>query len=402
MKSLQINSVYGVGSTGRIVRDIEGVLKAHGDNPYVAYGFGPRAEDLNHLRMQPLAAVRGSILQTRLFGRHGFYNVAATRRLLGWVRQVDPDVIHLHNIHGHVLNSPLLFHYLSTANKPVLWTLHDCWSFTGHCAYFDYVGCEKWKTGCHHCPQRRGYPDSWLFDRSRANYEDKRRLFTSVANMTVVTPSEWLASLVSTSFLAQYPVRVINNGIDLDVFRPRPSQLRASRGLADKFIILGVAAGFDRRKGVEHLVRLSGLLEDDEVLVLVGATDEQSKNLPSGILCIPRTDSAIALAEVYSAADVFVNPTLEDNFPTVNLEALACGLPVVTFDSGGSAESIDDATGIVVQQGDDAGLREAISRVKRRGSASYREECASRARVLYGADRAGESYLSLYADLVGR
>lgn len=396
MRSLQVNSVYDVGSTGRVVRDIDMFVRAHGIESYVAYGMGPAPALPAHYLMESLREVHYSVLQTRVFGRHGFYNVNATKRLLTWVQQRDPDVIHLHNLHGHYMNIELLFEYLRAANKPVIWTLHDCWSFTGHCAYFDFVGCEKWKTGCHHCPQRRCYPDSWLFDRSRSNYEHKRRLFTSVRNMTLVTPSRWLASLVSSSFLGQYPVQVINNGIDLDAFRPRPSQFRASYRLEDKFIILGVAAGFERRKGIEHLVRLSAQLAADEVMVLVGTTEEQQKSLPDGIVCIPRTNSAISLAEIYSAADVLVNPTLEDNFPTVNVEALACGVPVVTFDSGGSAEALDRTTGIVVEQGDDVGLRDAIVRIKQQGKAYYREACVSRARAMYGSERAGAAYVDLY------
>lgn len=399
MRLLQVNSVYGVGSTGRIVRDIEVFVRAHGTEPFVAYGMGVAPARPEHYRAESPRGVRASILQTRLSGRHGFYNVNATKRLLTWVHQQDPDVIHLHNLHGHYMNVELLFEYLRDADRPVIWTLHDCWPFTGHCAHFDFVDCEKWKTVCHHCPQRRGYPDSWFLDRSRSNYENKRRLFTSVANMTLVTPSEWLARLVASSFLGQYPVHVINNGIDLGVFQSRPSQFRVSHAIDDKFVILGIAAGSERRKGIEHLVHLSARLGDDEVMVLVGATKEQERSLPSGVVCIPRTDSAVALAEIYSAADVFVNPTLEDNFPTVNLEALACGVPVITFETGGSAEAVDEDTGIVVWQGDDAGLRDAISQVKHRGSAFYRDACMRRAQGMYGAERAGAAYLSLYGSV---
>ena len=395
MRVLQINSVYGVGSTGRIVEDIEDVLTRSGHECFVAYGMGRGTDDRRHHRMQSRNAVRLSVAQTRLFGRHGFYNRGATKRLLSWIADVDPDVVHLHNVHGHYINLELLFGYLASAKKPVVWTLHDCWPFTGHCAYADYLGCSKWVEGCHRCEQRHEYPGSWFLDRSTRNYRDKKALFNSIETLTIVTPSGWLAGLVGQSFLGGYPVRVVPNGINLHVFKPTVSSFRCEHGLEDRFVILGVAPGFSERKGFKYFVDLAAALTEDETIVLVGASGRQLASLPSSVIGVPRTDSASQLAGVYSAADVLLNPTLEDNFPTVNIEALACGTPVITFNTGGSAEAVDSRTGVVVERGSLNGLREAIRQVELLGRGHFQRACLERAGRLYDRDHTYGVYVEL-------
>ena len=363
MKILQINSVCGVGSTGRIATDLYKVLEEQGHECKIAYGRGVAPEGIDSIKIGSNLDNYTHVFKTRVFDKHGFGSVNATKKFIEEVKEYNPDIIHLHNIHGYYINIEILFNYLKEANKPVIWTLHDCWAFTGHCAYFDYVGCDKWKNGCNKCPQKEGYPTSKVFDNSKLNYEKKRELFTSIKNMTIVTPSKWLANLVKESFLGKYPVEIINNGIDLEVFKPTESDFRERYNLQDKFIILGVASVWEERKGLKYFIELSKELSADYKVVVVGVTEKQKKELPNNILAITRTNNVKELAEIYTAVDVFVNPTLEDNFPTTNLEALACGTPVITFNTGGSVESIDNKNGIVVYEKDLNALKKAILKI---------------------------------------
>ena len=335
MKVLQINSVCGVGSTGRIATDIHSMLTNQGHKSYIAFGRNLPENCNNTIRIGTKYDNYSHIALTRVSDKHGFGSKKATNEFIKEVEKLDPDIIHLHNIHGYYINIEILFEYLKKADKPVIWTLHDCWSFTGHCSHFDYVGCDKWKTGCFNCPEKKSYPASIVFDNSKSNYLMKKELFAGVKNMTIVTPSKWLAELVQKSFLGEYPIKVINNGIDLDVFKPTKSNFRKEHNLENKFIILGVASGWSQRKGFHHFIELSKKIKKDEKIIIVGLTEKQKKSLPHNIIGITRTNNIKELAEIYSVADIYVNLTLEDNFPTTNLEALACGTPVITFDTGG-------------------------------------------------------------------
>lgn len=395
MKILQINSVYGVKSTGRIAADLVRLQEKHGAEAFVACSSttaaGEKIFSLSHSRLYDKA----NVMLTRLFGRHGFYNKKATRRLIKYIDGVKPDIIHLHNVHGHYLNIKMLFSYIAKHSIPVAWTLHDCWSFTGHCPHFDYVGCEKWRTGCHNCSQRRGYPDSWFFDRSKRNYKEKKRLFTLVEKMHIVTPSNWLAGLVKESYLGKYPVTVVHNGIDTEAFLPVQSDIKARLGLEGKFLILGIVNALSGRKGGEYFRKLSEKLKDDEHIILLSYAGDPAE-LPGNITALPRTNSTRELAEIYSAADVFVNPTLEDTFPTVNLEALSCGTPVVTFDTGGSKESLNEDCGIVVPQGDTDALYAAVEKVKQGGFDC--EACRKRG-LEFTREQRFEDYMNVYNSL---
>ncbi len=336
------------------------------------------------------------VVLTRIFDKHGLGSKRATREFLGVVEELDPDIIHLHNIHGYYLNVELLFDYLKVADKPVVWTLHDCWPFTGHCSHFDYIGCNKWRTQCFDCPQKNQYPSSKFLDNSKNNFSRKKVAFTGVRNMTIVSPSQWLAGLVRDSFLNEYPVKVINNGIDLDLFKPAKGRFRKRYGLEDKFVILGVTNVWTDRKGLLYFTELAGRLYQDEAIVLVGLTEKQKSFLPPNIIGIKRTNSVEELAEIYSDADVFINLTLEDNFPTTNLEALACGTPVITFDTGGSAESIDKTCGFIARQGSLDDTLSFIRIVKKNGKKVYEENCLNRARRLYDKKDRFADYISMY------
>ena len=361
MKVLFINCVCGVGSTGRICGEKADELSAAGHECRIAYGrdsFVPDRYKKYAVRIGGDLDVRLHAASARLFDNAGFMSRRATKRFLEWAREFDPDEIHLHNLHGYYINVELLFEYLKSVDKTVTWTLHDCWPFTGHCAHFTIAGCDKWKTRCENCPQKGAYPASVLCDASRRNFDKKKELFRGVKNMTLVAPSEWIAGLAKQSFLSEYPVRVEHNRINTDVFKPTPSDFRKKHGLADKKIVLGVSGVWSKEKGLDDFVSLSRMLDDRYKVVLVGLTEAQKNALPNSVLGVVRTESAEELAGIYTTADVFLNLTYEDNYPTVNLEAKACGAPVVTYRTGGSPESVPPEN--VVEPGD---LSAVVSRV---------------------------------------
>lgn len=400
LKILQINTVCGSGSVGRIAVDIYHTLEKNGDKGMIAYGRRTAPEGIRAFRFGSPLDMGAHVLSTFFRGEHGFASGRQTKRLIGRIRKWNPDVIHLQNIHGFVLQVEILFAYLKEAGKPVVWTLHDCWPYTGHCAFYDYTACEGWKTGCRACREyQRTYPYALFRNHTIQNYERKRAAFTGVADLTVVTPSRWLAGEVKQSFLKEYPVQVIPNGIDRKCFRPVKSLLRQRLGLEGRFVILGVANVWERRKGLEYFVKLSGRLSGEYKVILIGLSKKQIKSLPENIIGLERTSSAEELAEYYSMADVFVNATLEDNFPTTNLEALACGTPVITFNTGGSPESVDESCGQVVPKGDTEALIKAIR--QEREAPRQSESCLKRAERYEKYDRFQE-YVELYHRLAGQ
>ena len=355
MRVLFINAVCGTGSTGKITGELAQQYQREGHEVKIAYGrhsYVPEQYRDIAVRIGGKLDVYMHALFTRFTDRHGFYSRHATRTFLQWASDYNPDLLWLHNIHGYFINIEQLFTWIkSRDNMKTFWTLHDCWSFTGHCGYFTMIGCDKWRTHCEKCPQRNSYPASFV-DASFRNFEDKRSLFTGVRDLTIITPSQWLARLVKQSFLREYPVQVRYNTIDTNIFRPTQSDFRARYGLQDKFVILGVASIWDERKGLDDFIKLSGMLDERFAIVLVGLSSKQAKNLPERITSIERTNNQQELAQIYSACDVFFNPTHEDNYPTVNLEAEACNLPVITYDAGGSPETIKLAGSHVVSVGD--------------------------------------------------
>ena len=352
MKYLFINSVAGVGSTGRIAADKCRELMGEGHECVLAYGRTcANCDDVPTIRIGSDLDFKLHGVMNRIFDNHGFGSAAATKRFLKQVEAYDPDVIWLHNIHGYYIHVGLLFEYLRFSGKKIIWTLHDCWSFTGHCAYFDYVRCDRWKTGCHNCPQKKNYPASLVMDNSRENYETKKYHFTGIPNMTLTVPSQWLADRVRQSFLAEYPVEVVYNTVNRDVFKPTPSDFREKYGLSGKTILLGVANIWEERKGLKDFVALSGLLDDSYKIVLVGLTPEQSKGLPGNILCLPRTDNIGQLVEIYSAADLYINPSVEETFGMTTLEAQYCGTPSIVYEDTACEEIAAQFGGAAVPRG---------------------------------------------------
>ncbi len=398
MKVVSINSVSGYGSTGKIVNEISRALDNLEYQNYVIYGR-KQSNFKNALRIGSNINVLSHLLKTRVFGKHGFYSKYTTRKLVKLLESLDPDIIHLHNLHGYYINVEILFNYLAKANKQVVWTLHDCWSFTGHCAHYDFVDCQKWQSECYNCPQLKVYYKSWFFDRSKEAYRDKKRLFNSVKSMTIVSPSKWLKGEVDKSFLSKYPLEVIYNGIDLSLFKPTSSTFRKDNNLQSKFIILGVASVWDQRKGLDHFIQLSKHLKKDEVIILIGLSKKQLLSLPKNIIGLLRTESASQLAEIYSTCDVYINLTLEETLGLTNIEAMACGSPVITFNTGGSPETIDQNTGITVKKGSVSEVVDAISIIKNNGKTFYKEACVRRARDHFSKEAAFSKYIDLYKTL---
>ena len=361
MKYLFINSVAGFGSTGRIAADQCRELTAQGHRCVLAYGRNKvGCDDIDTVRIGSSLEIAAHVARNRLLDDQGFGSRRGTRKFLDWIREYDPDVIWLHNLHGYYLNVGMLFAYLRVCGKRILWTLHDCWSFTGHCAYFDFAGCQAWKTGCRDCPQKGAYPKSSLLDGSRRNYERKKALFTGIPDLTLVVPSHWLEKRVRESFLKEYPVRVVYNTVNREVFRPTPGGFRSRYGLEGKKMILGVASVWDERKGLGDFLELRKLLDSRYAIVLVGLNRNQIRGLPNGILGLPRTDSVRDLAEIYTAADVHVNPSTEETFGMTTLEARCCGTEAVVYRDTACEEIVAGFGGVAVPRGAEH-LRRAIA-----------------------------------------
>ncbi len=368
MKILMINSVCGIRSTGRICTDLAQELERQGHTVKIAYGREGVPEEFHKyaVRIGNDFSVKVHGILARGFDAAGFGSKVVTRKFIDWVKKYDPDVIHLHNIHGYYINIEVLFEYLKECEKKIIWTLHDCWSFTGHSAFCDAVHCERWKKGCYDCPQIKEYPKAYR-DCSKRNWKRKKSCFTGVPNLTIVTPSHWLAGLVEQSFLKEYSVKVIHNGIDTTKFYPLPNDFRETYGLEDKYILLGVASSWNDLKGYSDFLKLSQMLSDEYRIVMVGLNRKQIEELPENIIGIQRTNSIKELAYIYSSANLFLNLTYCDNYPTVNLEAKACGLPVLTYDTGGSPESAGIEDKLVIRQGNLQGVLKAIQEYRKSG-----------------------------------
>lgn len=399
-KLLQINVTANSGSTGRIAEEIGQLAISQGWESYIAYGRNAQPSKSNVIRVGSDFGVKVHGVQSRLFDNHGLASVCATRKLIKQIEGIKPDVIHLHNIHGYYLNYEILFKYLSELETPIIWTLHDCWSFTGHCSYFEFVGCDRWKTGCFDCPQKKSYPASILLDNSKRNYRLKKKYFNSIKNLTLVTVSDWLNNLVQQSFITNCSYKRIYNGVNLEVFKPLGENankaIREKYEIGNRFMLLGVASVWDDRKGLKDFVRLNELIDDDTCIVLVGLNENQLSELPKGIVGIKRTENIGQLAQIYSASDIFLNPTYEDNFPTTNLESLACGTCVVTYKTGGSIEAVSDDTGYIVNQGDLNKVVGIINEMKLKDKSQISAACRQRAVDLYNKDDRYAEYLELY------
>lgn len=402
-KLLQINPVVRLNtSTGRIMKEIGEIAIAAGWESYIAYSGARDGVPQHSSQLVPVGNKLDLALHavaTRLFDAHGLVSRRATKQLIRRIREIDPDIVHIHNVHGYWLNYPLLCQYLRESGKPVIWTVHDCWLYTGHCYYYSAARCDKWQTGCGHCPQKRAFPASWIFDRSARNWRDKQRAFGSLERLTIVPVSDWIRQEMAHSFLADKPFQVIHNGIDLDVFHPTEAGAERPNGT----VILGVATLWHEEKGVRDFVDLAGRLQEGEHLVLVGRmSEEQRAAFPAGVEFIERTENVAKLAALYARATAFVNPTWQDNYPTVNLEAIACGTPVVTYRTGGSVEAVAEGTGFVVEQGDVQGLLDRVRELAAEDRKTVAERCRAHALQHFSKQERYQDYIRLYESLTTR
>lgn len=358
MRIVQINTTCGVGSTGKIAIAISELLTQHGVENSILFSSATNGYELG-IQCGKSWYTKIQALKSRLLGNYGFNSLQETKKIIAKLDEFSPDTVLLHNIHGHDCNLEMLFSYFRKKQTKLIWVFHDCWAFTGYCTHFMFDCCDRWKNECNQCPQKNQY--SWFFDRSCTLYNRKKQLLSGL-DMTIITPSQWLADLVKQSFLKNYPVKVIHNGIDLTVFRPTPSDFRERYLISkDAFLLLGVAFGWGMRKGLDVFIDLSQKLDTKKFqIVLVGTDDEVDKVLPKNIISIHRTQNQKELAEIYTEADLFVNPTREDNYPTVNMESIACGTPVITFRTGGSPEIVREGSGVVVDYNDIDALERGI------------------------------------------
>jgi len=403
MKILQINTTVNTGSTGRIAEDIGKLMLSFGHESLIASTYSKQPSKSKVYYIGNLLDRNFHGLKTRLFDLHGFGSTKATERLVDQINMIRPDIIQLHNLHGYYLNVEVLFNFLKAFKKPIVWTLHDCWPFTGHCSHFESVNCMKWIMECNQCPNKKGYPESWFIDNSTRNYYKKKRIFNGVENLHIVTPSFWLASHLKNSYLRGYPVNIIHNGIDLSIFKAEKSNYLAEKyELPGKKIILGIANTWKKRKAFDDFFQLSQLISNDQHIFLVGLSKKQTMVLPSNMTGIPRTENLAELATIYTSASVFVNPTYVDTFPTTNIEALSCGTPVITYETGGSPEVVDESTGIVIEKGDIIALKRAIDVILEKGKEYYQGPCRARAEKYFNKDERNMDYLCLYEKLVSQ
>lgn len=388
-KLLQINVVSNMLSTGKIANDIAVVAQSNGWETFIAYGRWAKHGCSKEIKVGTKLDMYRHYICNRFFDNEGLSSSSATRKLIKQIDDIEPDLIHLHNIHDHYINYPILFKYIKERSIPVVWTQHDCWAFTGGCMYFDTLNCSEWMTGCRKCKEHR----SLFINRSARNFSFKKKYVEQLTNIVFVPVSNWIAELLASSSLKNKPIKVIHNGIDTNLFKP----IKTNK-VKDEFAILGVSAVWDYRKGFNDFLKLRTLLPSDIKIVLVGLNKDQISHIPEGITGIPRTSSIEELVKLYSNADVFVNPTYSDNFPTTNLEALACGTPVITYRTGGSPEAIDKNTGIIVEKGDIQSLAQAIINIKQHPLSS--DACRKRVENNFNKNNCFMHYIELYNDLL--
>lgn len=403
MKIFQISSEVNSGSVGRVAEQIGEQVIQKGWESYIAYARDNLPSKSNTIKIGNKTDLIFHVLLTRITDRHAFGSKSSTLKLIEEIKRIKPDLIQLQHLHGYFINIEILFRFLAEANIPVVWTFHDCWSFTGHCAYYDLVDCQKWQTQCNHCPQKMEYPKSILIDNSAKNFRDKKRIFSSVDNLTIVAVSNWIKEEAEKSFFKETDIKVIHNGIDINKFNTKDQyKVRKKYKLEDKFLILGVASPWDTRKGLKYFVQLANILSDQYQILLVGLNKEQIGNLPEKIIGLERTENIEELAEFYSAADVFLNPTLEEALGLTNLEAQACGTPVITFNSGGSPETINEETGIVVEKGSLQGLLAAIEEIRKNKKQFYTGKCRKRVETLFDTKDNFKKYINLYENVLDK
>lgn len=395
MKVYMISANWGHGGPGGIASDLYYVLKKNGHQCRFAYARETVPDDIDSYRIGTKKDVYLHVLIARVFDNAGFLSTAATKKMIEDIKQYAPDVISIQNPLGYSMNVEVLLQELDELNIPIIWTLHDCWAFTGHCTT---ELCEKVNKGCGNCPHKKDFPKSFFMDHSAENIRRKSESFSKINNLSFIAPCKWISELARESYLRKYPIRVIHNGIDLRVFKPTESTIRQKYQLDNKIIILAVASVWSERKGSKYIYKMAKQVESSYMFVMIGKSEDDELKTTRNIIHIERTENRNELAQWYTAADVFINPTMGDNFPTVNLEALACGTPVITFNTGGSGEAVGEC-GAVVDQEDVQGMLKEIYRITKHPISS--DTCVERAR-LFDKNLRYQDYVKLYESEIGR
>ena len=402
MRVLFINTVYGKGSTGRIIKDLGNSIVKNGGEFCVAFGRGECGDDINFYRIGNKKDYMLHALLSRFTDRSGFYSANPTKKLIKFIKQYNPDIIHLHNLHGYYINIKILFEYLKNEYKgKIVWTLHDCWAFTGHCTYFTYAKCNKWQKECFSCTEKNSYPQSLVMDNSRKNYLEKKDLFSGIPNLNVITVSDWLKSEVEKSFLNQYPVRRIYNGVDLAKFSPTQTDVREKYNCENKKLILLVSDGWDERKGYSKFIETAKKSPADWQYIVVGLSKTQISEMPQNVIGLERTWNQQELIDLYSAADLFFNPSVEETFGLVTVEAMACGTPVVVVNSTASPELLkENGCGLICETG--STIDEMLEVIKK--AITLKEKGGNIAAIKnsknYSIQKHDEEYMDLYSSLV--
>ena len=395
MRIVQINAVYNRGSTGYIVQAIDKVLRQNNEQSWIAYAEGPSGLS-NGIKIGTTIDHKIHALLSRIFGMQGNYSLIATKKLIKKLEMIEPDVVHLHNLHHNYINIELLFEYLSDHHIKTVFTLHDCWFFTGKCTHFQIVQCNKWITGCHSCPQLIKDNPSWIFDYSRTAWNQKDRLYKSLFSAYVVGASYWISKLASESILKAFPITTIHNGIDTQIFTPEGDNLKSIYKLEDKFIVLVMGSKIYSPENFGLAGYLAEKIPPKSIIIILGAEKKKDENKSDTIIHLPAATTPEEMARIYRTADVFLNVTHEDTLPTVNLEAMACGTPVVTYSVGGCPETLGLNTGIIVKENDWDNIVNAIQEVKLKGKSCYSKQCVKHIKENYEYKKCFNQYLKVY------
>lgn len=399
---LQIAITAGGGSIGSITTQIgDSFVKTFGGNSFITYHFrcypSPSSKNISIKVGTPLSFLV-HILWTRLFDAHGLASWYDTKKLIRVIEEKHIDIVHLHNIHGYYVNIKMLINYLRENNIPVVWTIHDCWNFTGHCAHYYEVNCYRWKKGCAKCPYKKRYPKSILMNRSAHMFNFKKELFTSLDNVVLIPVSNWQEEILRESFLGNKRIIRVYNGIDTDVFRPcdNTDSIKSKYGLKNRFVLLGVATGWGPDKGSLDYIKLSKLLPKDYQIVLVGLNDDAAKQFPSDIMCLPRTNSQNELVELYSVADVLMSLSYQESMGLTIVEAMACGTPAIVYNNTAQPELVNTNTGIVVETGNVDQVYSAVKDIRKKGKQFYSNFCRERAESFFSNTKCYGQYMEVY------
>lgn len=402
-KVLRITTEVNRSSIGRTTEQLGQLVIQNGGKSYIAYGRRSGISKSQLVKIGNKINVYSHCILTRLFDAHGLGSYFSTRSFINKIRAIQPDLIHLHDIHGYYINYKLLFSFLKCYGKPIVWTQHDCWAYTGHCAHYTQIDCQKWRQECSNCPQKHKYPKSF-FDRSIKNYRDKKKYFTMVNNMTIVTVSEWMKKEVEKSFLKKYPIKRIYNGIDTKLFYPHSieenQKVRSALNIQNKIMLLAVATAWSDNKGFKDYVELSKLLDDKYIIVLLGLPDYLRKRLPKNVIGLSRTDNIQDLSSIYSAANIVLNLSKEESFGKTTVEGLACGIPGIVYNTTASPELLDSTTGVVVENGDISAVYEAIIEIEKWDKENTSRNCRERALKYFDMQTNFSLYIQLYKELI--